>query len=64
LCQGLARFREAGGQRAVAANLAANRADAAEMLHQLGEAGFDDAVVIVDRHDDEELARVRALLPL
>jgi alkanesulfonate monooxygenase SsuD/methylene tetrahydromethanopterin reductase-like flavin-dependent oxidoreductase (luciferase family) len=64
LCQGLARFREAGGQRAVAANLAASRADAAEMLQRLGEAGFDDAVVIVDRHDDEELARVRALLPL
>jgi hypothetical protein len=63
LRQGLARFRDAGGQRAVAANLAASRPDAAEVLHELVEAGFDDAVVIVERHDDDELARVRALLP-
>jgi alkanesulfonate monooxygenase SsuD/methylene tetrahydromethanopterin reductase-like flavin-dependent oxidoreductase (luciferase family) len=63
LGRGLARFRDAGGQRAVAANLAASRADAVDVLHQLGEAGFDDAVVIVERHDDDELARVRALLP-
>jgi alkanesulfonate monooxygenase SsuD/methylene tetrahydromethanopterin reductase-like flavin-dependent oxidoreductase (luciferase family) len=62
LRQGLARFRDAGGQRAVAANLAASRADAADVLHQLDDAGFDDAVVIVERHDDDELARVRALL--
>ena len=62
LRQGLARFRDAGGRRAVAANLAANRTDASEVLHQLDEAGFDDAVVIVERHDDEELGRVRALL--
>ena len=62
LRQGLARFRDAGGQRAVAANLAASRTDAADVLHQLSEAGFDDAVVIVERHDDDELARVRALL--
>jgi hypothetical protein len=46
----------------VAANLAASRADAADILHQLDEAGFDDAVVIVERHSDEELARVKALL--
>jgi len=63
LRRGLARFRDAGGRRAVVANLAASRADAADMLHELGEAGFDDAVVIVERHDDDELARVRALLP-
>jgi alkanesulfonate monooxygenase SsuD/methylene tetrahydromethanopterin reductase-like flavin-dependent oxidoreductase (luciferase family) len=62
LRDGLARFRDAGGRRAVAANLAASRPDAADVLHQLAEAGFDDAVVIVDRHDDDELARVRALL--
>jgi alkanesulfonate monooxygenase SsuD/methylene tetrahydromethanopterin reductase-like flavin-dependent oxidoreductase (luciferase family) len=62
LRQGLVRFRDAGGQRAVAANLAASRADAADVLHELAEAGFDDAVVIVERHDDDELARVRALL--
>jgi alkanesulfonate monooxygenase SsuD/methylene tetrahydromethanopterin reductase-like flavin-dependent oxidoreductase (luciferase family) len=61
LREGIARFRDAGGRRAVAANLAASRPDAADVLHELDEAGFDDAVVIVDRHDDEELARVRAL---
>jgi len=32
------------------------------VLHQLDEAGFDDAVVIVERHDDDELGRVRSLL--
>jgi alkanesulfonate monooxygenase SsuD/methylene tetrahydromethanopterin reductase-like flavin-dependent oxidoreductase (luciferase family) len=62
LRQGLGRFRDAGGRRAVAANLAANRTDASEVLHQLDEAGFDDAVVIVERHDDDELGRVRSLL--
>lgn len=60
---GLARFRDAGGGRAVAANLDATRPDAAEVLAELAGAGFDDAVVIVPRHDDDELARVRALLP-
>jgi len=62
LRQGLDRFRDAGGRRAVAANLAASRPDTADVLHELAEAGFDDAVVIVDRHDDDELARVRALV--
>jgi alkanesulfonate monooxygenase SsuD/methylene tetrahydromethanopterin reductase-like flavin-dependent oxidoreductase (luciferase family) len=63
LRQGLARFRDAGGRRAVAANLAASRPEAADVLHELAAAGFDDACVIVDRHDDEELGCVRALLP-
>lgn len=63
LRQGLRRFRDAGGTRAVAANLDAGRDDAAEVLAELADAGFDDAVVIVPRHDDAELARVRGLLP-
>ena len=62
LRDGLVRFRGFGGGRAVAANLAASRPDAGDVLHELAEAGFDDAVVIVERHDDSELARVRALL--
>jgi hypothetical protein len=61
LRRGLDCFRGAGGRRAVAANLAASRPDAADILHQLAAAGFDDAVVIVDRYDSDELARVRAL---
>lgn len=63
LRKGLARFRDTGGRRAIAANLAASRPDAGEVLHELADAGFDDAVVIVDKHDHDELARVRALLP-
>jgi alkanesulfonate monooxygenase SsuD/methylene tetrahydromethanopterin reductase-like flavin-dependent oxidoreductase (luciferase family) len=59
---GLLQFRDAGGGRAVAANLAASRPDAGDVLHDLADAGFDDAVVIVERHDADELARVRALL--
>jgi alkanesulfonate monooxygenase SsuD/methylene tetrahydromethanopterin reductase-like flavin-dependent oxidoreductase (luciferase family) len=59
---GLARFRAAGGRRAVAANLAASRPDAADVLAELAEAGFDDAVLLLERHDDAELARVRALV--
>jgi len=59
---GLARFRDAGGRRAVAANLAASHPDAAGVLAELAEAGFDDAVVLVERHDPEELARVRAMM--
>lgn len=58
---GLARFRDAGGRRAVAANLDASRPDAADVLHELADAGFDDAAVIVSSHTDDELARVRAL---
>jgi alkanesulfonate monooxygenase SsuD/methylene tetrahydromethanopterin reductase-like flavin-dependent oxidoreductase (luciferase family) len=61
LTQGLVRFRDAGGRRAIAANLAAGRADASDVLHELADAGFDDAVVIVERHDDDELGRVRDL---
>jgi alkanesulfonate monooxygenase SsuD/methylene tetrahydromethanopterin reductase-like flavin-dependent oxidoreductase (luciferase family) len=61
LRQGLVRFRGVGGRRAIAANLAASRPDAADVLHELADAGFDDAVVIVDRHDHDELARVRSL---
>ena len=49
--------------RAVAANFDASRPDAADVLAELAAAGFDDAVVIVARHDDGELARVRALVP-
>ena len=63
LRQGLQRFRGAGGRRAIAANLAAGRPDASDVLLELADAGFDDAVVIVDRHDEDELARVRALSP-
>ncbi len=60
---GVARFRDAGGGRAVAANLAASRPDAAEVLAELAAAGFDDAVVLAERHDPDELARIRSLYP-
>lgn len=63
LRQGLLRFRDAGGGRAVAANLDASRPDAADVLAALADAGFDDAVVIVRSHDDADLAHTRALLP-
>ena len=63
LRDGVNRFRDAGGLRAVAANLDASRPDAADVLAELAEAGFDDATVMVANHHPDELARVRSLLP-
>ena len=62
MLDGLKRFCDLGGdKRAIAANLAAARPDAADILAALAEAEFDDATVILDRHDDENLARARSL---
>jgi alkanesulfonate monooxygenase SsuD/methylene tetrahydromethanopterin reductase-like flavin-dependent oxidoreductase (luciferase family) len=62
MVDGLARFRDlAGDKRAVAANLDAARPDAAEILAALADAGFDDATVIIERHDAEHLDRARRL---
>ena len=62
MVDGLRRFRDlAADKRAVAANLDADRPDAAEILAALAGAGFDDATVIVPRHDAEHLERARAL---
>ena len=62
MVEGLQRFRElGGGKRAIAANLAAARPDAADILAALAEAGFDDATLIIERHTDENLAHARSL---
>ncbi len=64
MVDGLKRFRGlAGDKRAVAANLDATRPDAAEILAALADAGFDDATVIIPRHDPEQLATARRLWP-
>lgn len=64
MVDGLRRFHDlAGDKRAVAANLDATRPDAAEILAALADAGFDDATVIVERHDAEHLERARQLWP-
>lgn len=61
LASALARFREAGGKRAVVANVRVegDHARATERLHRLREMGFDDAVVLVIDADNDQL---RALL--
>jgi alkanesulfonate monooxygenase SsuD/methylene tetrahydromethanopterin reductase-like flavin-dependent oxidoreductase (luciferase family) len=64
IVDGLKRFRDlAGAKRAVAANLDGTRPDAAEVLAALAEAGFDDATLIVPRHDRDSLEQCRALYP-
>lgn len=64
LCAGLELWRRsAGDRRALVSTILNGRADLGDVLAQLSEAGFDDAIIFADRHDDAELARLRALLP-
>ncbi|MCC6438562.1 MAG: LLM class flavin-dependent oxidoreductase [Acidimicrobiales bacterium] len=64
LCAGLQRWRDvAGSRRALVSTIPAGRPDLGEVLAQLAEAGFDDAILFADRHDDDELTRLRNLLP-
>ena len=53
----------AGSRRALVSTIPAGRPDLGEVLAQLAEAGFDDAILFADRHDDDELTRLRNLLP-
>jgi alkanesulfonate monooxygenase SsuD/methylene tetrahydromethanopterin reductase-like flavin-dependent oxidoreductase (luciferase family) len=81
--EGIARFRDLGGSRAVLTNVAV-RLDAAEpssgapdapfdlvcppavareRLQYVRDLGFDDVVLVANRHDDAHLAELRGLLP-
>jgi alkanesulfonate monooxygenase SsuD/methylene tetrahydromethanopterin reductase-like flavin-dependent oxidoreductase (luciferase family) len=61
---GLERFRDlAGDKRAIAANLDGARPDAAEILAALADAGFDDATMMIPRHEVDDLERARKLWP-
>jgi alkanesulfonate monooxygenase SsuD/methylene tetrahydromethanopterin reductase-like flavin-dependent oxidoreductase (luciferase family) len=63
LCAGLKLWRAAaGGRRALVSTIPSGRPDLGQVLVQLTEAGFDDAIVFAERHDDKELNRIRALL--
>ncbi|MEZ5234248.1 MAG: LLM class flavin-dependent oxidoreductase [Acidimicrobiales bacterium] len=63
LCAGLQRWRElAGDRRALVSTIPAGRADLADVLGRLATAGFDDAIIFAERHDDDELHRLRDLL--
>ncbi len=60
---GLVEWRAAAGtRRALVSTIPNGREDLAEVLAQLSEAGFDDAIIFADRHDDAELARLRSLV--
>ena len=67
LAASLARYREAGGIRAIAMNLAVPGADEmgklAARLEHLAEIGFDETVVVFESATDQMLRKVRALLP-
>ena len=77
---GVARFRDAGGKRAIVTNipvdlkapttpladegpysLRCSPDEAAARLARLAEFGFDDAVLVVEDHSEENLRAVRAL---
>ncbi len=63
LCAGLADWRAAAGaRRALVSTIPNGRKDLADVLAQLDQAGFDDAIIFADRHDDAELARLRSLV--
>ena len=63
LCAGLQVWRAAAGnRRALVSTIPNGLPNLADVLAQLAEAGFDDALVFADRHDDTELARLRALI--
>jgi Luciferase-like monooxygenase len=63
LCAGLAQWRAAAGaKRALVSTIPNGRPDLGDVLNQLASAGFDDAIVFADRHDDAELTRIRGLL--
>ena len=60
---GLVEWRAAAGtRRALVSTIPNGREDLAEVLAQLSKAGFDDAIIFADRHDDAELARLRSLV--
>lgn len=63
LCAGLVEWRAAAGdRRALVSTIPTSRPDLADVLAQLADAGFDDAILFADNHDDTELARLRALV--
>ena len=65
LADGLARFRAAGGARAVATNVQAtgDLAPTIERINHLAEIGFDDVVVLDLTPSHERLARIREGVP-
>lgn len=64
LADGIARYRDAGGERAVVTNLQvpAEMGPAIDRLHRLEELGFDDAVVLDLTPSEERLAAIRSAL--
>ena len=63
LCAGLGEWRAAAGdRRALVSTIPNALPNLGDVLNQLSEAGFDDALLFVDRHDDDELARLRSLV--
>lgn len=64
LADGIARYRAAGGERAIVTNVQvqADTGPAIDRLHRLGELGFDDAVVLDLTPSEERLAEIRSAL--
>ena len=63
LCAGLVTWRAAAGERrALVSTIPNTLPNLAEVLAQYADAGFDDALVFTDRHDDAELERIRSLV--
>ncbi|MGH1487945.1 MAG: LLM class flavin-dependent oxidoreductase [Acidimicrobiales bacterium] len=65
LADGIDRYRQAGGTRAIVTNVQVgeNTAQAVERLGHLAELGFDDAVIMDLTPTEERLAEVRAEVP-
>ncbi len=65
LADGIARYRDAGGTRAIVTNIQAGEdlAPTIDRLGRLGELGFDDAVVLDLTPSRERLASIRAAVP-
>lgn len=65
LADAIARYREAGGTRAIVTNVQVGDelGPALDRLHHLAELGFDDAVVFDLQPSEERLAKIRAEVP-
>ena len=63
LVAGLETYRDLApdGGRAVAANVLARRPGSAELVQELGRAGFDEAVLMLESYDTDSLERARRM---